>query len=48
MLCALTAVLFKLLSVSVLGTAAPSFLSAVQVLKAGLSVGHLRDDFKVK
>lgn len=50
MLCALMSVhvLFKLLSVSVLGTAAPIFLSAVQVLSAGLSVRHLRDGFKAK
>lgn len=41
-------VLFKLLSVSVLGTAAQIFFSAIQVVKAGLSVRHLRDGFEVK
>lgn len=48
--CALMAmqVLFKLLSVSVLGTAAPIFFSATQVFKEGLSVRHLKDGFKVK
>lgn len=48
--CALMAVhvLFKLLLVSVLGTVAQIFFSAIQVLKAGLSVRHLRDGFKVK
>lgn len=48
--CALMAVhvLFKLLLVSVLGTAAPIFCSAIQVLMAGLLVRHLRDGFKIE
>lgn len=41
-------VLLKLLSVCVLRTAAPIFFSAIQVLKAGLSVRHLSDGFKGK
>lgn len=41
--CALVAmhVLFRLLSVSALGTAAPVFFCAIHVLKAGLSEGWL-------
>lgn len=41
-------VLLKLLSMSVLSTASLIFFSAVQVLKAGLSLRHLSDGFRGK